>query len=78
MAYRRVGLRGALSIHDLQIVEHSGAEGLRDMALLESALARPHQLLLVYGTPDIAAMRVEYAVVVPSSTATSAWHGCSR
>jgi death-on-curing protein len=55
MAYRWVGLRAALAVHDLQIVEHGGAEGLRDMALLESALARP-QHLLAYGTPDIAAL----------------------
>jgi death-on-curing protein len=60
MAYRWVGLRAALAIHDLQIVEHGGAEGLRDMALLESALARPHQLL-AFGAPDIAALAACYA-----------------
>jgi death-on-curing protein len=60
MADRWVGLRAALVIHDLQIVEHGGAEGLRDMALLESALARPQQLL-AYGTPDIAALAACYA-----------------
>jgi death-on-curing protein len=60
MAYRWVGLRAALAIHDLQIVEHGGAEGLRDMALLESALARPHQLL-AFGAADIAALAACYA-----------------
>jgi death-on-curing protein len=30
-----------LAIHDRQLVEHGGAEGLRDEALLESALSRP-------------------------------------
>jgi death-on-curing protein len=60
MDHRRVGLRAALAIHDLQIVEHGGADGLRDMALLESALARPHHLL-AYGTPDIAALAASYA-----------------
>jgi death-on-curing protein len=60
MAYRWVGLRAALAIHDLQIVEHGGAEGLRDMALLESALARPHQLL-AFGAPDIATLAACYA-----------------
>jgi len=30
-----------LAIHDRQLVEHGGAEGLRDEALLESALGRP-------------------------------------
>lgn len=64
MAFRWVGLRAALAIHDLQIVEHGGADGLRDMALLESALARPHQLL-AYGTPDIAALAACYAGGIP-------------
>jgi death on curing protein len=30
-----------LAIHDRQLVEHGGAEGLRDEALLQSALGRP-------------------------------------
>jgi death-on-curing protein len=30
-----------LAIHDRQLVEHGGAEGLRDEALLHSALGRP-------------------------------------
>lgn len=60
MGYRWVGLRAALAIHDLQIVEHGGADGLRDTALLESALARPHHLL-AYGAPDIAALAASYA-----------------
>jgi len=30
-----------LAIHDRQLVEHGGAEGLRDESLLQSALARP-------------------------------------
>jgi death-on-curing protein len=60
MDYRWVGVRVALALHDLQIVEHGGADGLRDMALLESALARPQQLL-AYGTPDVAALAASYA-----------------
>jgi death on curing protein len=51
-----------LAIHDRQIAEHGGAEGTRDNNLLESALARPHQLLH-YGKPkpDIAALAAAYA-----------------
>jgi death-on-curing protein len=30
-----------LAIHDRQLVEHGGAEGLRDEGLLQSALGRP-------------------------------------
>ena len=33
-----------LAIHDRQVAEHGGGEGLRDPNLLESALARPQQL----------------------------------
>ena len=40
-----------LAIHNRQLTEHGGAAGLRDLGLLESALARPHQLF-AYGDPD--------------------------
>lgn len=33
----------ALAIHDRQLAEHAGSEGIRDETLLESALARPRQ-----------------------------------
>jgi death-on-curing protein len=44
-----------LAIHDEQIAEHGGAEGVRDMALLESALARP-QNHAAYASPDMPAL----------------------
>jgi len=34
-----------LAIHDAQIADHGGLPGLRDLGLLESALARPKNLL---------------------------------
>lgn len=40
----------ALSIHERQLAEHGGGNGVRDEALLESALARPQQLQ-AYGDP---------------------------
>jgi len=40
----------ALAIHDRQLAEHGGISGVRDGALLESALARPQQLH-AYGDP---------------------------
>jgi death-on-curing protein len=49
------------AIHDEQIAEHGGLAGVRDKALLLSALARP-QNLLAYGTPDIADLAAAYAV----------------
>ena len=50
----------ALAIHEEQIAEHGGASGIRDDALLESALARP-QNLAAYGEPDLAALAASYA-----------------
>ena len=44
-----------LAIHEEQIAEHGGAEGVRDMALAESALARPMNLA-IYGEPDLPAL----------------------
>ena len=34
-----------LAIHKRQLAEHGGAEGVRDLGLLDSALARPKNLL---------------------------------
>jgi len=39
-----------LAIHDRQLAEHGGSAGVRDVGLLESALARPQQLH-AYGDP---------------------------
>ena len=36
-----IDLEVVLAIHDEQLAEHGGQEGLRDRGLLESALARP-------------------------------------
>lgn len=43
-----------LAIHDAQLAEHGGLPGLRDRGLLESALARPKNLL-AHATPPAAA-----------------------
>ena len=40
-----------LAIHDAQIADHGGLPGLRDLGLLESALARPQNLLA--HAPDV-------------------------
>ncbi len=52
----------ALAIHDRQLAEHGGGGGVRDEALLDSALARP-QPLYAYGdpAPDLAALAVSLA-----------------
>lgn len=52
----------ALAIHERQLAEHGGSVGVRDEALLESALARPQQLY-AYGDPppDVAALATSLA-----------------
>ena len=50
-----------LAIHDEQIAEHGGAAGVRDIALLEGALARPLNHA-AYGEPDIAEIAALYAL----------------
>ncbi len=57
-----IGKALALAIHDRQLAEHGGGIGVRDQALLDSALARPQQLF-AYGDPppDIAALAASLA-----------------
>jgi death on curing protein len=48
-------------LHDESLAEHGGASGLRDEGLLESALARPLNLV-AYGSPDVAELAASYGV----------------
>lgn len=50
----------AFAIHDRQLAEHGGPEGVRDAGALESALARPRNLA-AYERPDAAALAAAYA-----------------
>ncbi|OQW44615.1 MAG: death-on-curing protein [Proteobacteria bacterium SG_bin6] len=50
----------ALTAHAEQLAEHGGAPGVRDPAMLESALARPLNLV-AYGVPDAATLAAAYA-----------------
>jgi death on curing protein len=55
-----------LMIHDRQLAEHGGAEGLRDESLLHSALARP-QNHLAYNQAGIIDLAATYtAGIVPN------------
>ncbi len=49
-----------LAIHDRLLAEHGGSAGLRDEALLESALARP-QNVLAHGKPSLFTLAAAYA-----------------
>ena len=59
-SWRWVDLSVVLAIHDRQLAEHGGADGIRDPGLVQSALARPGQLAR-YGDPDAAALAAAYA-----------------
>ena len=48
-----------LAIHDIQLAEHGGGSGIRDVNLLESTLARPINLA-AYGQPDAPALAAAY------------------
>lgn len=48
-----------LTIHDRLLVEHGGAEGLRDESLLQSALARPRNHI-AYASSDIIELAAKY------------------
>jgi len=55
-----VEVRDALAIHDRLLALYGGANGVRDSALLESALARPRQNYAYAGAPDIVEMAALY------------------
>ena len=48
------------AVHDRQLAEHGGSEGVRDSGGIESALARPVNHAS-YGTPDAADLAAAYA-----------------
>ncbi|HEX8301596.1 type II toxin-antitoxin system death-on-curing family toxin [Sphingomonas sp.] len=50
----------AVAAHGEQLAEHGGAEGVRDYNMLESAMARPLNLV-AYGDPDVAELAASYA-----------------
>uniref|UniRef100_E6Q864 Putative death-on-curing protein Doc n=1 Tax=mine drainage metagenome TaxID=410659 RepID=E6Q864_9ZZZZ len=51
-----------LAIHDAQIAEHGGAEGVRDLGMLESALARPRNAAAYDGEATISQLAALYAL----------------
>ncbi len=50
-----------LAIHKLQIAEHGGEDGVRDLGLLDSALARPLNIEAYEPGADIARLAAAYA-----------------
>lgn len=50
-----------LAMHKRQIAEHGGDDAVRDLGLLESALARPQNIAAYESDPDIARLAAAYA-----------------
>ena len=53
MSWRWIDKRLLLLLHDESLSMHGGASGMRDEGLLDSALARPLNIV-AYGEPDVA------------------------
>ncbi len=54
--------RDALALHDRLLALHGGAAGVRDDALLKSALARPRQIYAYGDAPDRVDLAAAYTV----------------
>jgi death-on-curing protein len=59
-SWRWVSAEVVYAIHDRQLAEHGGLEGLRDKGAVESALARP-QNQAAYGDPDASDLAAAYS-----------------
>jgi death on curing protein len=56
-----ITFEAVLAIHNRQIAEHGGSDGLRDSGLLLSALARPQNLQAYTDDADMEALAASYA-----------------
>lgn len=57
--WRWLSLELTCAIHDRQLAEHGGDEGIIDLGLVEGALARP-QHLAAYDSPDVFDLAASY------------------
>lgn len=51
----------ALAVHEEQLAEHGGLAGIRDLGAVQSALARPRNLVSYDGCEDLARLAAAYA-----------------
>ncbi|MBK8465571.1 MAG: type II toxin-antitoxin system death-on-curing family toxin [Chloracidobacterium sp.] len=54
-------INAVVAMHQRQIAEHGGSDGVRDLGLLESALARPENIAAYEPEADIARLTAAYA-----------------
>ncbi|MGK7344889.1 MAG: type II toxin-antitoxin system death-on-curing family toxin [Candidatus Nitrospinota bacterium M3_3B_026] len=60
MKIRWISKHAVMAIHAEQIAEHGGASGIRDQKMLDSALARPKNLVS-YENPSVFKLAAAYA-----------------
>jgi death on curing protein len=56
-----ISKKAVLAIHSAQLAEHGGSDGIRDETLLDSALAKPHNVFAYADQPDIFRLAASYA-----------------
>lgn len=64
-SWRWISKPALVMLHDESLAEHGGAEGVRDDGLLDSALARPLNILAYSDAaepPDVATLAASYGV----------------
>jgi len=70
--WRWISKTALMLLHDESLAEHGGVEGVRDQALLDSALARPLNMV-TYSDPsapaDVAALSASYGVALAKNHA---------
>lgn len=64
MSFARLGEAEALAIHERLLAQHGGARGVRDPALLASALARPRQTAVYREDADTIDLAAAYTAGV--------------
>ena len=65
MSWRWISKQALLILHDESLATHGGSSGMRDEGLLDSALARPLNLIAyadAANPPDIAALASAYCI----------------
>jgi death on curing protein len=58
---RWISKRAVLAMHNEQLAEHGGSDGIRDKTLLDSALAKPLNVFAYAYEPDVFRLSASYA-----------------
>jgi death-on-curing protein len=56
-----ISKKAVLAMHSAQLAEHGGSDGIRDETLVDSALAKPLNVLAYADSPDIFRLAASYA-----------------